>query len=152
MPINGFPRNFTPTAPFVETRGGLLTQDAVFLMLALFNRTGDGDGAPSVKVGVAAAGTTQATATVLSGDWNYVEIVPSGSGVILPLFSTSGLDCIVFNADAADLNVYPPISNVQPIQIDALVGNAPHVLHAGKMQWYRSIKPALIKTMQLQTG
>jgi hypothetical protein len=151
MPITGFPRNFTPTAPFVDPATGLLKQDSVFLMLALFNRTGGGDGAPTVNVSIVAAGTTQATATVLGGDWNFVETVPSNSGVILPLFSTVGLDCLVWNNNAVNpLNIYPPISNVQPIQIDALGNNNPYILQPrGKMQWFRSIKPNLIMSTQL---
>lgn len=56
--------------------------------------------------GISAAGTTQATATLLSSPINNVTTVASGSGVILP-FVAPGYEILVFNSGANSVKVYP---------------------------------------------
>jgi hypothetical protein len=155
--ITQFPYGFDRRAELVDSQG-LLLRDGRDLIQALMNRTGGPSGGPNVVVGIAAVGNSQATAQLLTGDWNYVETVPSGTGVIIPIMGSAGslapsvgTDIIVFNADANPLNVYPPNVKVAsgPVQIDALAPNAPYVLAVGKMQWFRQVKPTLLKSMQL---
>ncbi len=152
MGINSYStRNFNPRGPFVLPDDAFApTADAVYLLLALFNRTGGSAGGAVVKVGIVAAGNSQASAFGLQGDWNYVETVDAGTGVSIPAINV-GSDCIVFNAGANTLSIYPAIVTAPalPIQIDALGVNAPYPLAAGKMQWFRMVKPALLTSMQL---
>ncbi len=69
---------------------------------------------------VVAAGTTQATATLLINGMNGIKTAAAGSGVILtPNNLTS--DCqIVFNGGANPVIVYPPLGS----QINSLTTNA----------------------------
>lgn len=57
---------------------------------------------------ITAAGTTQATAAVLTTDLNYVATAAAGSGVILPI-GEIGKTVTVFNNGANALLVYPPV-------------------------------------------
>ena len=60
----------------------------------------------SVGTGISAAGTTQATATALTKEFNVVSTVLSGNGVTLPT-ALAGYRITVFNTSANALNVYP---------------------------------------------
>ncbi len=73
---------------------------------------------------ITAAGTTQATATLLINGLNGIRTAVAGSGVILtPNNLTS--DCqVVFNGGANAVNVYPPVGS----QINSLSANTPMVL------------------------
>jgi hypothetical protein len=148
--INNYPfRNFNPRATFVDS-DRTLAQDGLYLVLALFNRLGGGSGGANVRVGVVAAGNSQASAFLLTGDWNYVENVAPATGVAIPPIPV-GADCIVFNAGANSLSVYPslvPAGQGGPVQIDALGANVAYGLAAGKMQWFRMVKPSLLKSTQ----
>lgn len=76
-----------------------------------------------VLLSVAAAGTTQATATLLLAGISEVTTVASGSGVILwP--GAAGTSQLVYNAGANALKVYPPVG----LQFNALGANAADVL------------------------
>lgn len=68
---------------------------------------------------VTAAGTTQATATLLINGLNGIKTAAANSGVILtPNNLTS--DCqVVFNGGANSLTVYPPVGS----QINSLTAN-----------------------------
>jgi hypothetical protein len=57
---------------------------------------------------VAAAGTTQATATQLYAEDNEVSTVASGSGVVMNALIQPGEVQTVFNVGANALKVYPP--------------------------------------------
>jgi hypothetical protein len=59
-----------------------------------------------VSPAVAAAGTTQATATILSRPINNITTVPANSGVILPA-ATPGMRVMIRNATVTTLRVYP---------------------------------------------
>jgi hypothetical protein len=60
----------------------------------------------SVATGIAAAGTTQATATAVSKDFNVVSTVSSGNGISLPT-AVAGMRITIVNTSANALLVYP---------------------------------------------
>lgn len=64
-----------------------------------------------ITTGIAAAGTTQATATVLTTDLNYITTCAAGAGVILPVGELSKT-ATIFNNGANTLAVYPPVGGV----------------------------------------
>lgn len=76
-----------------------------------------------VTLSVSAAGTTQATATLLIGGLSTVTTVASGSGVVLSPNVTSALQ-MVFNGGANPLTVYPPVG----YKINNLAANGGHIL------------------------
>lgn len=90
----------------------------------------------SVQTGIAAAGTTQGTATQLKSEWNVVSTVPANSGVILADFGP-GLSSLVFNTSATLLRVYPPVGGT----IDALAANVPYQLAAGTSRDFYQVSP-----------
>ena len=65
-------------------------------------------GTQDVSVAISAAGTTQATATLLIGGISWITTVASGSGVILN-FTNPGTSQTVYNAGANAVTVYPPV-------------------------------------------
>lgn len=77
------------------------------------------------KDAIAAAGTTQGTATVLTAMQNRVTTATNGSaqGVVLPA-AVAGMNIEVMNAAAAWINVYPAGAD----QINANGASAPYVL------------------------
>jgi hypothetical protein len=81
---------------------------------------------PLVNTGLAAAGSTQGTATVLTGQMNTVTTVPTGAGVVLPT-PVAGQVLYVSNQGANPLSVYPPSG----ASIDGLAANAPILIAAG---------------------
>jgi hypothetical protein len=151
MGLSAFAYNYDPRRPLVDANSGVPIRDGRDFLLALFNRGGGAAGVPNVQVGVVASGSAQTDAFGLIGDWNYVETVVSGTGVVIPPIEV-GSDCIVFNAGANTLKIYPSVvapAQGGPVQIDALGANNPYPLAAGKMQWFRMVKPSLLKSMQL---
>lgn len=61
-----------------------------------------------IGTGISAAGTTQATATVLTTDLNYITTCAANAGVILPVGELAKT-VTVFNNGANSLSVYPPV-------------------------------------------
>lgn len=107
--IQLFPTNFPPSnTPIIDEKGAMSNPGMSFFR-ALFNRTGQDSGSAYTSANtLSSAGTTQATALVLTADWNNITTVASGTGVILPAL-TAGQMVWVFNNDPANnLNVYPP--------------------------------------------
>lgn len=132
MSIQRFARNFFGAGPFVNTDGAL-TVDASRFLLALFNRTGMGNGiVPVVSDLLIAAGMTAADALQLTADWNLVATVAAGSGVQILLLKP-GNDIEVYNSGANNLKIYPPTG----LQIDALGVDQPYVLAAGKLRIFQ---------------
>lgn len=82
----------------------------------------------SVSATVAAAGTTQGTATVLTSDYNVVTSATAGSatGVVVP-GATSGKYVVVVNRTAVAINVYPASGHA----FDGLAVNTPISVPAG---------------------
>ena len=72
----------------------------------------------SVGTGIAAAGTTQGTATALTKEINIVSTVSAGNGVVLPT-AVAGMVLTITNSSATALLVYPATSG----QINALGAN-----------------------------
>jgi hypothetical protein len=60
------------------------------------------------QTSIAAAGTTQATATLLTSAINNVTTVSAGQGVVLPLVAP-GYTVGVYNSSATPVKVYPPV-------------------------------------------
>lgn len=96
----------------------------------------------SVTNNISAAGTTQATATILDTQINGVTVVAANSGVILPAVS-AGTWVRVLNRGAHTLSVYPPVGQF----IEGLTANLPSGLavnggndynYMGSGQWYAS--------------
>jgi hypothetical protein len=83
----------------------------------------------SKTLGIAAAGSTQGTATALTTMFNEVTSTPASTGVIMANPSTAGTGGIfaVFNRGANTLNVYPPVGAA----IDGNAANAAVTIAAG---------------------
>lgn len=69
-----------------------------------------GDFISVVNAAVAAAGTTQATATLIQADCNAITTCAAGAGVIL-YNGVIGDSCLIYNdATGNALTIYPPTS------------------------------------------
>lgn len=73
----------------------------------------------STSATVTAAGTNQATATVLSSDVNIITSSSSGTGVVVP-GATSGKYAVIVNRSANPINIYPASGHA----FDGLAANA----------------------------
>lgn len=142
MGIQGYQQNFPgPQTALVNQQGGV-TNDGRFLWLALWNRTGQGTGLPSVAAGQAIVAGTPFN---LNADITDFTAVPTGGVAQIPQLSV-GAEFIVFNSDAVDAVAITP----QPgVQIDGLAVGAAYSLAAGKMQWFHCVTPTLIRSTQL---
>ncbi len=89
----------------------------------------------SVATGIAAAGTTLASATVLTKDINVVSSVPASSGVSL-MSTSGGLSIVIINTGANVLNVYP---NSVASQIDSLGSGTAFSLPVGAKIMFISV-------------
>lgn len=115
-----------PQSPFVDQKTGILSYDGYQFLLDLLNNSTAALTQKTVDTGLVATGTNQATALQLSAQWNEVDTVPAGTGVLLSAYQ-SGQSQSVFNGGANALNVYPPPGT----QINALGVNAAYVLAPG---------------------
>lgn len=115
-----------PQSPFVDPTTGVLSYDGYQYLLSLLNQASSQVPTSTVDNGLTATGKNQATALQLSSQWNEVDTVAAGTGVLLASY-VPGQAQTVFNASANPLNVYPPPGS----QINALGANAPFVLAAG---------------------
>lgn len=132
----GFPK---VSAPFVD-ENKVITSPWYQLLITLWNRTF----LSAVQTGIVAAGTRIDTATPLMADWNEVGTVPLGAGVVCQTLNI-GQDVVVVNAGANALNVYPDPS----FSIDLLAQAIPYVLGVGKMQEFRCMARARLRSTQL---
>lgn len=98
---------------------------------------------PSIELAVAAAGTTQGTATVLDSQWATVTNVPANSGVKLFAIG-AGNTSAVWNDGANALRVYPQVGGF----IDAGGANAFYSLPVGKSQQFRQVTNLVWRTFQ----
>lgn len=132
--------------PIVDDTGAL-TSTAWRVVLALWNRTGQGSGVPmQVDNPVSAAGGTQATATPLTLDWSEVTVVPAGAGVVMANLKI-GQQQIVFNSGGAgNLLVYPFANPASPIHIDALAANAGYTLPNNQLQVFMQWSLTQVRT------
>lgn len=84
-------------------------------------------GTLDVGITISAAGTTQATATLLFNGANWITTAAVNSGVVLSPVVVSGANQLVYNGTANPLSVYPCAGS----KINALAINAAHVLAPG---------------------
>lgn len=141
MSLTLYPQNWLPANSSPIDASGRFTKDVQFLLLAFFNRTGAGAGAPNVQSGLV---VTAGQDFGIVGDWNDFTTVPAAGAALLPSMAV-GADCIVWNSGANALNVKP-----QPgAQIDVLGAGSPYSLGVAKMQWFRGVTMTQIRSMQL---
>lgn len=62
----------------------------------------------TVATGISAAGSTQATATVLTSDVSFISTATASTGVLLPVGEPSKT-MTVFNGGANTMSIYPPV-------------------------------------------
>ncbi len=116
-----------PQAPFVNPQDGTLSYDGYQYLLSLLNANASQIPTATTSNNLVATGTNQATALQLTSQWNEVDTVPAGSGVLLSAYQP-GQSQTVFNGDPSNaLLIYPPPG----MQIDALGVNAAYSLAAG---------------------
>lgn len=135
MSIQSFNYDFTAeeVSSFIDPKTGSLTKVGRYLLLALWNRTGQGTGiVPKVSDPLTATGAAIGDALGLTTDWNFVATVPVGTGVQIMALKP-GNDIEVYNAGANNLNVYPPVA----FSIDALAVNQAYVLTPGKLRIFQ---------------
>jgi hypothetical protein len=144
--IPTFPYPQLPSTAFVDRNGILTPAVGYYLMRQLWGRTGQGAGVPlQVANGLAARGTTQATALALTLDINEVLTVPALSGVVL-IALQPGQAQEVYNGDAANaLLVYPALGS----KIDALGLNAAYSLAHGKTQIFTAYSTTQLRSFQI---
>lgn len=118
----------------VVDQSGAFTNAFWRVILALWNRSGQGTGVPmQVDNPVTAAGAAQATATPLTLDWTEVTTAAAGTGVVMADLKV-GQQQIVFNSSGNALLVYPFANAAAPIHIDALADNAGYTLADNQLQ------------------
>lgn len=140
--IPPFVQNFPSPKSAVVDKDGIPTKDGTYLLLALWNRTGQGQGVPiQVGTGVTAAGTAQADATELAVDWNVIGPTPANSGVRLQALQP-GQAQRVYNDGANNLNIYPASGS----SIDALAPNAPYVLASGARREFSALTATVLRS------
>ncbi len=131
-----FPTGFPPPqTPLVDAQGRA-TKDGRYLWLALWNRTGTGNGIFPLISGISpstssaflvASGTTQADGLQLTDDWNFFGTVEAGVACVLPPQVPGNIATQVLNKGANPLLIFPPPG----FEIDALGVNNAFTLNAG---------------------
>lgn len=130
-----------PQSPFVDPSTGVLSNDGIQYLLSLLNTAASTQATATVEQGLVAKGTNQATALQLTAQWNEVDTVAAGSGVLLSAFQP-GQSQVVFNEGANPLNVFPPPG----AQINAMVANAPFPLAAGTRGTFEFVSATQIRS------
>lgn len=113
-------------SPFTDPKTGQLTYDGKNYLLSILQEAANGQATSTVSTGLVAAGTNQATALQLTSQWNEVDTVASGAGVLLSAYQ-AGQSQTVFNQGLNPLLVYP----APGAQIDALGVNVAFSLASG---------------------
>jgi hypothetical protein len=140
--IQAFQQNFQQTRPLVDPKTGVLTVDGQYLLLALWNRTGQGSGiVPVVSPPLTATGSGQGDALGLVADWNDVESVPGTSGVVMPILKP-GNDITVYNGSGNSLNVYP----FSGARIDIAAVNAAISMAPGELRYFQCWSTTQMRT------
>lgn len=147
MTLPNFPNKFFASSEKILDGSGRLLPIAFELIKALWNRTGAGSGIPaSVATGIAAAGTTQATATALgSNDWNSIVTVNAGTGVQLVAMQVGQSQTVYNNGGGNALKVYPQSGQA----IDAGAANAAYSLANAKQQTFQQRTTTQVRSVQL---
>jgi hypothetical protein len=131
-----------PQSPFVSAPNFNLSSDGYQYLLSLLAAEQSAIPTASISTALVATGANQATALQLSSQWNEVDTVPAGSGVLLSTYQP-GQAQIVFNgAPANALLVYPPPG----YQINALGVNVGFSLAAGSRATFDFVSTTQIRT------
>jgi len=93
----------------------------------------------SQALAVSAAGSTQATATVLSATDTQITTAAASTGVILPLWAQPGDEFWVYNGGANAVLVYPPLAS--GASIGAGAANAGFSVAANKGALFKMMGP-----------
>lgn len=144
MPLLVYPRQMIAPAVAIVGPEASATKDLYYLLLALFNRTGQGNGAPIIAVGLTALVPGASPLPIIAADWNEFSTVPAGGACQIPLVAV-GSDFIVWNFGANVLAVTPQAQQ----QIDTGGAGRAYNLAAGKMQWFRCTALNQLRSMQL---
>jgi hypothetical protein len=130
-----------PQSPFIDPKTGFLSNDGYLYLLSLLVASASSQATATISDGLVATGTNQATALQLSSQWNEVDTVPVGTGVLLQALQ-AGQNQVVFNEGANALNVYPPPGS----KINALAVNIAFALAAGARATFDFTSAAQIRT------
>jgi hypothetical protein len=130
-----------PQSPFVDAKSGVLSYDGYQYLLSLLTTAANAKATSAVATGLVAQGTNQATALQLTSDWNVVQTVPSGTGVVLAALQ-AGQTQVVFNQGANPMLVYPSPGS----QINSLGTNLPFTLAAGSRATFEFVTSVQIYT------
>jgi hypothetical protein len=96
-----------PQSPFVDKGTFNLSYDGYQFLLNLISNALSGELTSSVATGLVATGGNQATALLLTNDWNEISTSSVGSGVLLGSLQ-AGQSQVVFNASPNIIQIYPP--------------------------------------------
>lgn len=118
-------------SPFTDPQTGWLTYDGKQYLLSILQESANSQATATVATGLVATGANQATALQLTSQWNEVDTVASGTGVLLASYQP-GQSQTIFNQGAHSLLVYPAPGS----QIDALGVNQPFTLSNGSRQTF----------------
>ncbi len=133
-----------PQSPFVDPSTGVLSNDGYLYILGLINQLIAAIPTAGLDVGLTATGTTQATALLLTKQWNVVAAGANGAGVLLSAYQP-GQNQVVFNQTSVTIDIYPPPG----FTIDANLVNQPYELGGGKMQIFNFESATQIASTQL---
>lgn len=97
-------------------------------------------GTDDVGLTLSAAGTTQATATLLINGFSQITTAASGSGCVLFGSAGSGASQLVYNAAANAVKIYPPLGG----QINSLPVNTGHSVSPNTACRYYFLTPLLV--------
>jgi hypothetical protein len=127
--ING--RNLPPPqSPFVDPKSGTLSTDGYQYLLSLLAIASNAIQTSTVATGLTATGTNQPTALALFSQWNEVDTVAAGTGVLLQALQP-GKSQTVFNRGANNLNIYPPPGMTIGSNLGTGAVNAAYLVGAG---------------------
>lgn len=132
LPVSGNNNLPPPQSPFVDPKTGVLSEDGYKFLINLINTIASTWPTFSVALGLAATGSTQATALALSSQWNVVTLIKSGTGGVILGTLQEGQQQTVFNAAGSPINVYPPPG----VQIDNLGANVAYSLTNGSSRTF----------------
>lgn len=129
-----------PQAPFVDPSLALSYTGYQYL-LSILQEAANGQTTSSIATGLVATGANQATAFQLTEQWNEVDKVASGTGVLLASFQP-GQSQTVFNQGINPLSIYPPPG----AGIDALGVNVAYTLAAGSRHTFDYLSGTQIRS------
>lgn len=131
-----------PQSPFVDSGSFNLSYDGYQYLLSLLAFSSSQIPTATIDNGLVSTGTNQATALLLSSQWNEVDTVPAGSGVLLASYQP-GQSQVVFNGDPSQaLLVYPPPG----MSINALAVNVAFSLASGSRATFDFTSDTQIRT------